>query len=138
MGLGFGYKGHTDNGGWGDTLFIEGTGGVLDFTSSIAPGYFRGVERIDVKNSGVTAQINLDYQDIVEMTDYKNTLIIRADAGDNLVFNAPDFTGFTKVGDDVAFNDNYDGNGNGNFDIWTDGNVTLLVEDVGATISGLP
>lgn len=140
--LGFGYDHAIDNGGFGDTLYIEGTGGSLDFASSIADDYFRGVERLDAKHSGVAANVTLNYNDVIEMTDYKNTLIIRADGNDNLTFSGFGGAGMQKVADDVnSINDDYDGGGaatSGTFDVWSDGTVTLIVEDTGASITGLP
>lgn len=131
-----------DTGGYGDTLFITGTGAALDFNSSIPNTYFRGIERIDVKGSGVAAAITMNYQDVIEMTDYKNTLIFRADNNDNLTFTGPGFSGMTQVADDIALDDNYNGSGNGTFDVWTDGNVTILIEDAGTgsgpNVTGLP
>ena len=135
QGLGFGYQHAPDNGGFGDTLFIQGTGGSLDFASSIGQNQIRGIERLDVKTSGVSALVTMTYQDIIDMTDFRDTLIIRADGNDQLNFTGTEFSNFTQVGDDVAIADDYDGGGaatGGTFDVLTDGNVTLLIES-GAT-----
>jgi hypothetical protein len=140
--LGPNYKFGGDNTGYGDTLKFSGSGGSIDFTS-IDDKYIHGIERIDV--IGVNATITLGYQDILQMTDYKNTLIIRADAGDTINFVGAGFTaanGFAKVGDDIAYNDNYEGTNSGSFDVYSNGEVTLLIEQNAGTnaanVTGLP
>lgn len=124
-----------DTGGYGDTLYFENAGGLIDFASSYDQDYFRGIERIDL-TSGSNYFLNLTYQDVIDMTDYKNTLIIRADAGDSITFTG--FTGMQKT-ENVLIDDDYatPGNTQTNFDVYTDGTVTLLVQDIGATVTGL-
>ncbi|MCC6597632.1 MAG: FecR domain-containing protein [Alphaproteobacteria bacterium] len=137
-GLEYKYGGNAT--GYGDTLFLSGSGSrTLDFTA-IDNNYIRGIERIDAKSTaGLNVNMTLNYQDIIQMTDYKNTLIFRANGGDVLNFSGTEFSNFTKVGDDISIDDGYQGTPtNVNFDIYTDGTVTLLVEDAGATVNGLP
>jgi hypothetical protein len=140
-----GYE-HGDSGGFGDTLALIGSGPGLDFRN-IDDHYFRGIERIDATAGGTDAVITLGYQDILEMTDHKNTLILRVNAGDTLSFVgsgdtdadgiANEFEGMVKVGSDVSIEDNGPGPSE-LFDIYTDGTVTLLVEVSAATVNGLP
>ncbi|MCB9982284.1 MAG: FecR domain-containing protein [Rhodospirillales bacterium] len=129
-----------DTGGYGDTLYFENASSI-DFTS-YDQDYFRGIERIDLTDaSTATALLNLTYQDVLDMTDYKNTLIIRAD-DDTL--NLSGFSGMNKVADNVAIDDDYDGTGSPpSFDVYSNGTVTLLIEQDGtgnsaASLSGLP
>jgi hypothetical protein len=129
-------------GGYGDTLFLDANANAsIDF-GLINDNYFRGVERIDLGGAGNANTINvaLTYNDVIQMTDFKNTLIIRADANDTLNFDTQGHN-FTKVANDVTFDDGYGGTATpSNFDIYTDGTVTLMIENNGATINatGLP
>ncbi len=126
---------------FGDTLKLTGTGGhSIDF-QAIDNNYLRGIERIDATSAGLNATVTVNYNDVLNMTDYKNTLIFRVDSGDSLVFDNTDgkFSAFTKLADNVVVDDGYEGTAtNVNFDIYTDGNVTLLVQENGATVTGLP
>ena len=131
LGLGFGYQGFVDNGGFGDTLILEGNAN-LDFRN-IDDEYIRGIERIDLNATGTSGDVDitLDYTDIMEMTDHKNTLIIRGDINDSVTFIG--LTGFTKEADDFnGYVDNYDGvSAASSFDVYSDGTVTILIEQDG-------
>jgi len=130
---GLDYKfGNEGTGGYGDTLKFQGSTGTLDFTI-IDQNRIRGIERLDTKGAG-TQVVTLTYQDIIDMTDYKNTLIIRADNSDFITF-AGDFSNVEKVpgtGDDVSIDDDYDNSDpSTSFDIYTNGEITLLIEQDG-------
>lgn len=136
---GVNYKFGGDNSGYGDTLYLGGSGArTLDFRN-IDDHYLRSVERIDARSSGLDVHMYLNYQDVIEMTDYKNTLIFRVNSGDQIDFSGSAFGAFTKVRDNITLDDNYDGGGASvNFDVYSDGNVTLVIEDNGASVSGIP
>lgn len=122
--------------GRGDSLIFEGAGNI-DFTA-VDDGYIVGIERLDF-NNGAANEITLNYTDVVQMTEGQNTLLINLDASDQLSFDA-ESNGFTKVADNVTV-DNSEVGGtadNLNYDVYTDGNVTLLVQDNGANVTGLP
>lgn len=121
--------------GYGDTVVFTGTFVNLDF-SSVDSDYFRGIERIDLTETiGIIS--NLTYADIVNITDHKNTLIIRGDNGGDAV----DFGGLlsgNQVADNVFIDDDYDGaNPAESFDVYqvngADGPVTVLIEQIGGS-----
>ncbi len=122
--------------GRGDTLVLEGSAVSIDFTV-IDDNYIRGIERLDLSNApGMT--INLGLNDVIEMTDSHNKLIIRAD-DDILNFVAGEFAGFVQTANDVTLDDDLGGGALTNFDVYMDSNgTTLLIEDTGASINGLP
>ena len=127
--------------GRGDTLSLEGTGVELDFTA-VDNNYFRGIERIDLLNGSTTgAGITLGLNDVINMTDHNNILLIRADSNDCLTFVPGDFANFTKT-ENKYLDDNLTYTAttgdDTNFTMYSNGNVTLLIEDNGATVSGLP
>jgi hypothetical protein len=120
---GFFYENDSGGGtGTGDVLKLTAAGS-LDFTA-IDDRYIRGIERLDLLDA--TAQtVTLGYQDIIEMTDHNNTLIISRGANDTVNVSV---SGLTKVGDDISLDDGYAGH-SGQYDVYSDGTVTLLVED---------
>ncbi|MCB9981059.1 MAG: hypothetical protein H6860_01515 [Rhodospirillales bacterium] len=72
------------------------------------------------------------------MTDHNNILLIRADSNDCLTFVPGDFANFTKTVDKYLDDNPTFGGASTDFTMYTNGNVTLLIEDNGATVSGLP
>ena len=133
LGLGFGYQGFVDNGGFGDTLILEGNAN-LDFRV-IDDEYIRGIERIDLNATGTSGDVDIDltYADIMEMTDHKNTLIIRGDINDSVTFHGMSGLLTPRANDYNAYDDNYDGlSAASSFDVYSDGTVTILIEQDGA------
>ena len=116
-------------GGRGDTLRLVDDGNI-DFRG-VNDTYIRGMERLELGAGNQT--VTLSYNDVIQMTDNRNTLLIRADGGDNITFDDFAGRGFTNrgvesiddtagtgtaaIGDDTAFN------------VYSNGNVTLLVEN---------
>lgn len=136
-------KGQTSTVGRGDTLQLDAPAGAMniDFTQ-INDNYIRGIERIELTGTNDIA-LKLSYQDIIEMTDHNNTLIIRADNTDSIEFDGIKFSNFTKTKDDFYMDDNATHtpatSDDTKFDVYSDGNVTLIIEDTGAAnITGLP
>jgi hypothetical protein len=74
------------------------------------------------------------------MTNPNKTLIINLDGNDALTF-MPEGKTFANKGT-VTLNDARDGEGTANvsYDVYSDGNVTLLIHDASnaATVTGLP
>ena len=105
--------------GRGDTLVLEGASVNLDFTA-VDGGYIKGIERLDLNAAGTDATVTLGLQDVIQMTDFENTLIIRASGGDTLNFVAGDFAGFTKT-DNQSIDDDAGSAIPTNFDVYSDG-----------------
>ena len=110
--------------GIGDTLELTGAGGI-DF-SNVDDSFIKSIERLNLGSGNQT--VILYASDVMQMTDDRNTLVIRSTTGDTV-----DLEGFGQIGDDVMIDD--DGSGNTNFDVYQNGSgVTVLVEDTGAAI----
>ncbi len=121
--------------GAGDTLQFENAGNI-DF-ATIDDAYFKGIERLDFATNAVSNNINLGNNDVFNMTDGKNALTIRIDSGDTLTFDLQGETA-QKVADNIQVDEGGGINTSSNFDVYHIGDVTLLVEDSGASITGLP
>jgi hypothetical protein len=122
--------------GRGDSLIFTGTGPANINLTAAGNDYFKGIERIDFKNGG-TNLFHLNYDDVVQMTDFKKTLVINLDANDTLQFDVGTGTALTKVADNVSINDAHEGSTNNfAYDVYSDGNITLIVQDTGATLTG--
>ncbi len=137
------------DGGWNNFRFLgqgQGRGDTLEFTDGGALNFsaimtatgntIENFERIDI-NNGASNNVTLDYNDVMELTDHNNTLVINLDSVDSL-----NFTGgtLTKTQDNIVLNDAPDGAGvdNQTYDVYSDGTITLLVQDTGAALNGLP
>ena len=81
--------------------------------------YIKNIEYLKSANGAVNT-LTLSYSDVMSMTDDRNTLMINADSADTVNFDA-EGNYFVKTGTRGA-----DGT---NFDVWTDGNVTLLISN---------
>ncbi len=111
--------------GISDRLSLTGNGS-LDFTQ-INDDFIKGIERITlfVGNQNIT----LSDTDVLQMTDERNTLSIASNNTDTI-----NLIGFTKIQDDIQFDENGNGTVN-NFDVYQgDNGVTVLVQDQGSTI----
>ncbi|MCB1563832.1 MAG: FecR domain-containing protein [Alphaproteobacteria bacterium] len=124
------------SGGRGDSLIFS-SAGLIDLTG-VAAGQIVGIERIDLGNGGADT-LNISYQNVLDMTDGKKTLIFTStDVSDTVNFQ--NFTGanaVTQTGT-VALDDARQGDTAAmhNYDVYTNGNVTLLVE-TGISVTGL-
>lgn len=124
------------SGGRGDSLFFNSAGSI-DLTG-VAAGQIVGIERIDLGNGGADT-LNISYQNVLDMTDGKKTLIFTSTDGSDTV-NFQNFTGanaVTQTGT-IALDDARQGEATAmhNYDVYTNGNVTLLVE-TGISVTGL-
>lgn len=126
--------------GRGDSLILQSSGAeTLDFTA-IDDSLIQNIERLVLGGGNQT--VTLNYNDVLSMTDEGNTLIIRLNSGDTVNFEH--MSGLNKVADNVLIDDNRSNSQTATtsddvlFDIYSDGNVTLLVEDAGGTVNGIP
>ncbi len=118
----------TLDGGNGFDLLQLGVTGNIDF-SLISAGLVKNIEKIAFIN-GSANTIDLDYQSVIDMTDGDNVLVIDMDATDTLNFdNSGNPNNFYKVGEDRDGIDQYD--------IYSDGNITLFVDTDHSAVSGI-
>jgi len=115
-------------GGRGDTLKLSDTG-AIDFTA-INGSFIKGIERLELGAGNQT--VTLGYEDVIQMTDGRNILVIRADANDNITFDGFAGRGFDDKGvqmfDDTAGNGTAATGDDTAFNVYSNGDVTLLVE----------
>lgn len=117
-------------GGRGDSLLIQGAGS-LNFGLIGGGNTINSIERIDAATSTAGSNLILDYSDILRITDNKDALIINLGANDTLALTG--MGGMTRVLDNVAIDDGLQGSPDvKNYDVFTDGHVTLLINATGA------
>ena len=107
--------------GIGDTLKINSSSAQTINFSNISDK-IKNMEMFDLVN-GQSETISLTRQDVIDMTDDRNTLILKLDNGgtnDIVNFNAEGST-FTQ-GQDITVNGNL-------YSSFSDGTVTLLIND---------
>ncbi len=114
--------GRMDGGTGQDTLKFL-TGGNINFATMADKNFIKNIETINTDN-GAANTVTLDYNSVLRMTDADNKLVIDLDSNDNFVFNRNGHN-FTNVGS------------NGGFTEYTDGVVTLLVDDTHNAVSGI-
>ncbi len=124
--LGLGTPENVIDGGHGDdTLVIDAGDTVIDFSQF---DEISNIERIVFEDNANTQTINLDIQEIISMTDDRNILRIEIkDPNDTL--NISGFSGTQTGVQDINENATQEDGGTKNYDVYTDGNVTLLVDD---------
>lgn len=98
-----------------DTLRLDGSGLSLNLTS-IADNRIHGIEQIDITGSGINT-LTLSYRDALNISDESNQLIVRRNGGDVVNIGS----GWTQGVDQLI--------GSDNFQTYTQGIATLLVED---------
>ncbi|MCB1784249.1 MAG: FecR domain-containing protein [Alphaproteobacteria bacterium] len=108
------------SGGNGPDVLEIAVGGNLDFTI-INNNYIKNIEQVNTDN-GSANTITLKYSDIVSMTDSNNKLTINMDNNDTLNFDT-EGKNFYAIGD-----------GNSGYQAYSDGTVTLLVDNQHANL----
>lgn len=138
--------------GRGDELYFDTSGSNIDFSAfqydSSGDSRIENIEQISF-DTGTANLVTLTYQQVIDMTEDDNVLIINLDATDTLTFNN-EGNSFTKVEDNAQLDqqrgyDTTDADSDGisdsanfkTYDIYSDGTVTLLIEDNGASASGI-
>jgi len=111
------------NGGSGYDKLIFNEGGNIDF-GRIDDGIINNFEEIITEQSNANV-IDLTYDDVIAMTDHDNILAINTDNQDDINFTNTRGTTFAHTGvvDD--------------YHVFTDGNITLLVDTDAATVTGI-
>ena len=113
------------DGGFGhDKLHIDTTG-TIDF-SLVNTGVIRNMEKISTVNGGANT-VFLDYNSVIDMTEHDNTLIVKLDAADTLNFDNTTSNLFVQEGQETV--------GGVQYDIFTDGTVTLLINTDAGTVN---
>lgn len=118
--------------GVGDTLVFKGSQNI-DFShlTTTNNNTFSNFEFVDFRDGGAAQTVTLSFQDVIDMTDGRNTLVLNGDAGDTI-----DATAFSAQGDSIA--DGTENIGGTDYDVYefTNGSsdVTLLVEQ-GVTVA---
>jgi len=119
------------NGGTGSNDVIRfNSGGTIDFGNiSSAGAAIIFMDTINTDN-GQGNIINLSYNEVINMSD-DNVIKINMDSGDTLNFDNDSSSGntFYNVDNVNSFDENYD--------VYTDGIVTLLVDTEAANVTGL-
>lgn len=128
LGLGLGNL-QGEAGGRGDSLVLWGAGS-LNFTNVNAANQISSIERIDMAESTAGQSVTLSYADILRITDDKNALIINLGGNDQLFLTG--MSGMSLVHDDVSIDDGDTTTVMRNYDVYTDGNVTILISAQGA------
>lgn len=112
------------DGGAGHDLISLATAGNIDF-GAINTGIINNIEAINTNNS-LTNIIDLTYDSVISMTDADNKIVIDMDNNDTLNFTNSGHK-FTHQGLD----------GTSNYDVYTDGTVTLLVDVDHSAVNGI-
>jgi len=118
--------------GIGDSLILNGSGS-LDFTA-VNDSFVKGIEIL--MSDGGNANVTLSYEDVIQMTDGRNTLLIRGDANDTFDFSDLAGRRFTLDENDILIDDNITRTtttaDDTAFDVYSNGDVTLIIDsDVG-------
>ena len=98
-----------------DTLRLDGSGLTLDLTT-LADNRLQGIELIDITGSGINT-LTLNYREVLNISDESNQLIVRRNGGDVVNIGS----GWTQGADQLI--------GSDNFQTYTQGIATLLIED---------
>ena len=117
-----------DGGSDFDSITFAGNVGNIDF-SQVDDGIIKNIELLDFTMGANANIINLNYNDVINMTDSDNRLFIATDNSDTINFNNTSGNIFVESNDTV----NVDGN---SYNTFTDGNITVLI-DVEANVTGL-
>ena len=105
-----------------DTLIIEEDMN-WDF-DSLDPTKFQNIEAIDLTNNSNEELTNVDYSDVLKMTDEDNILKIIGNEGDKLgLTDDRDGGAWTKTGEKVTSEDGE------TFDVWQNDDVQLFVDE---------
>ncbi len=98
-----------------DTLRLDGSGLTLDLTT-LADNRLQGIEQIDITGAGINT-LTLNYREVLNISDASNQLIVRRNGGDIVNIGS----GWTQGSDQLI--------GTENFQVYTLGVATLLIED---------
>ena len=114
--------------GNGDKLVLEmGNGQTIDFGNFGTGNAIRNIEIVDIDNSSVANTVTLNYDDVIAMTDERNTLVLDTDTNDTVNFDA---LGHGDAVADGAMNINGE-----TYDVYHFDDVTLLVDQEAAAVN---
>ncbi len=118
------------NGGAGNDVLAYGvlTSGNIDLTA-INPGFIENIEAVSFK--GITAHtVSLDYNSVINMTDDDNVLVLALDGTDTLNFTNSSGNNFVQAQNTA----NIDGE---NYNVFSDGTITILVDTDAGAVNGI-
>jgi len=112
-----------------DTLhFSSSTSGNIDL-SNVDDGLITNIEILGFDN-GTGHSIDIDYDDVINMTDDSNTLIIDMDSNDTLSFTNTSPNSFFQAPGTIEVDSQ-------TYNVFSDGTVTLLVDVEATNVSGI-
>lgn len=114
------------DGGTGHDVIALQNGGNINF-GNVNAGLIENIEAINA-NNGSANTIDLSYNSVIQMTDSDNRLVIDTDTNDTV--------NFTNTSGNTFFNTGQHTNNGETYDVFTDGNITLLI-DTDANVTGI-
>jgi hypothetical protein len=112
---------YIDGGLGNDTLQMDGTGFILDFTSLVS-GSVKGIEVIDMRGGGANTLI-LDGDAIASVTNGLGKLVV--EAGDNEI----ELRGFDFLGNAPLDSNLFAGGTNRHYQVWEDNGMFVYIGD---------
>ena len=116
------------HGGAGFDVIAFNTSGAVDF-NNINAGFIEHIEAVNFENA-MTNTIDLSYNDVINMTDGDNRLLLNLDDNDTLNFTNTSPNNFVQAQNTVEV----DGE---NYNVFTDGTITLLVDVEANAVNGI-
>lgn len=116
------------HGGAGFDVIAFNTSGAVDF-NNINAGFIEHIEAVNFENA-MTNTIDLSYNDVINMTDGDNRLLLNLDDNDTLNFTNTSPNNFVQAQNTVEVNGE-------NYNVFTDGTITLLVDVEANAVNGI-
>ncbi len=116
------------HGGAGFDVIAFNTSGAVDF-NNINAGFIEHIEAVHFENA-MNNTIDLSYNDVINMTDGDNRLLLNLDDNDTLNFTNTSPNNFVQAQNTVEVNGE-------NYNVFTDGTITLLVDVEAAAVNGI-
>lgn len=116
------------HGGAGFDVINFNTSGTIDF-NNINVGFIEHIEAVNFDNGNANV-IDLSYNDVINMTDGDNRLILNLDGNDTLNFTNTSPNNFVQAQNTVEVNGE-------NYNAYTDGTITLLVDVEAAAVTNI-
>ena len=121
-------NGEIEGGDSYDIINIDATSESISFDLNALSGKISNIEEIDLSGSNGDVKVNLNLEDVLEITDKDNTLRIEGDNGDIIDLNDSDWT----IGDhlvDSQTGAEYDVYSNNDYDVTLEINTNIHVDE---------